>query len=147
MSRAVRYKKHLTTLQVFLSIVLVLLTVCVLVKAFFLKAPEQKAAELPAQSAASDTDSQQSPEEQAAQEALRSHLERKGGFYTILLSGLDDDNGGSDTNILVAVDTVNGYVYGVSIPRDSKAIIDGKARKINYAYNRVYSATTQKFSF
>lgn len=116
MSRAVRYKKHLTTLQVFLSIVLILLAVCVAVKAFFLKAPEQKAAELPAQPASSDTDSQQSPEEQAAQEALRSHLERKGGFYTILLSGLDDDNGGSDTNILVAVDTVNGYVYGVSIP-------------------------------
>ena len=138
MSRRVRrrQRKQPHTLQVFLSIVLILLTVCVLVKVFFLKAPEQKAAELPAQSAASDTDSQQSPEEQAAQEALRSHLERKGGFYTILLSGLDDDNGGSDTNILVAVDTVNGYVYGVSIPRDSKAIIDGKARKINYAYNK-----------
>ena len=131
-----RQRQQPRTLQVFLIIVLVLLTVCVLVKAFFLKAPEQKAAELPAQSAASDTDSQQSREEQAAQEALRSHLERKGGFYTILLSGLDDDNGGSDTNILVAVDTVNGYVYGVSIPRDSKAIIDGKARKINYAYNK-----------
>lgn len=138
MSRRVRrrQRKQPHTLQVFLIIVLVLLTVCVLVKAFFLKAPEQKAAELPAQSAASDTDSQQSPEEQAAQEALRSHLERKGGFYTILLSGLDDDNGGSDTNILMAVDTVNGYVYGASIPRDSKAIIGGKARKINYAYNK-----------
>ena len=138
MSRRVRrrQRKQPHTLQVFLIIVLVLLTVCVLVKAFFLKAPEQKAAELPAQSAASDTDSQQSPEEQAAQEALRSHLERKGGFYTILLSGLDDDNGGSDTNILMAVDTVNGYVYGVSIPRDSKAIIGGKAHKINYAYNK-----------
>ena len=49
---------------------------------------------------------------------------------------MDDGNGGSDTNILVAVDTVNGYVYGVSIPRDSKAIIDGKAHKINYAYNK-----------
>ena len=138
MSRRVRrrQRKQPHTLQVFLIIVLVLLTACVLVKAFFLKAPEQKAAELPAQSAASDTDSQQSPEEQAAQEALRSHLERKGGFYTILLSGLDDDNGGSDTNILMAVDTVNGYVYGASIPRDSKAIIAGKARKINYAYNK-----------
>ena len=138
MSRRVRrrQRKQPHTLQVFLIIVLVLLTACVLVKAFFLKAPEQKAAELPAQSAASDTDSQQSPEEQAAQEALRSHLERKGGFYTILLSGLDDDNGGSDTNILMAVDTVNGYVYGVSIPRDSKAIIGGKAHKINYAYNK-----------
>ena len=138
MSRRVRRRQRQQprTLQVFLAVVLVLLTVCVLVKAFFLKAPEQKAAELPAQSAASDTDSQQSPEEQAAQEALRSHLERKGGFYTILLSGLDDDNGGSDTNILMAVDTVNGYVYGVSIPRDSKAIIGGKAHKINYAYNK-----------
>lgn len=138
MSRRVRRRQRQQprTLQVFLIIVLVLLTACVLVKAFFLKAPEQKAAELPAQSAASDTDSQQSPEEQAAQEALRSHLERKGGFYTILLSGLDDDNGGSDTNILMAVDTVNGYVYGVSIPRDSKAIIGGKAHKINYAYNK-----------
>ena len=131
-----RQRQQPRTLQVFLIIVLVLLTVCVLVKAFFLKAPEQKAAELPAQPASSDTDSQQSPEEQAAQEALRSHLERKGGFYTILLSGLDDDNGGSDTNILMAVDTVNGYVYGASIPRDSKAIIGGKAHKINYAYNK-----------
>ena len=139
MSRRVRrrQRKQPHTLQVFLTIVLVLLTACVLVKAFFLKAPEQKAAELPAQPAASDTDdSQQSREEQAAQEALRSHLERKGGFYTILLSGLDDDNGGSDTNILMAVDTVNGYVYGASIPRDSKAIIGGKAHKINYAYNK-----------
>ena len=142
MSRRVRrrQRKQPHTLQVFLIIVLVLLTVCVVVKAFFLKAPEQKAAELPAQSAASDTDSQQSPEEQAAQEALRSHLERKGGFYTILLSGLDDDNGGSDTNILMAVDTVNGYVYGASIPRDAKAIIGGKAHKINYAYNKCGTA-------
>ena len=131
-----RQRKQPHTLQVFLIIVLVLLTACVLVKAFVLKAPEQKAAELPAQSAASDTDSQQSPEEQAAQEALRSHLERKGGFYTILVSGVDDGNGGSDTNILMAVDTVNGYVYGASIPRDSKAIIGGKAHKINYAYNK-----------
>ena len=135
MSRAVRYKKHLTTLQVFLSIVLILLTACVAVKAFFLKAPEQKVDELPSQPS-STGDPQLSEEEQAAQKALRSHLERKGGFYTILVSGSDDGNGNSDTNILVAVDTVNGYVYGVSIPRDSKAIIDGKARKINYAYNK-----------
>ena len=138
MSRRVRrrQRKQPHTLQVFLTIVLVLLTACVVVKAFFLKAPEQKAAELPAQPADAESTAQQSPEEEAAQNALKSHLERKGGFYTILLSGLDDDNGGSDTNILMAVDTVNGYVYGVSIPRDSKAIIGGKAHKINYAYNK-----------
>ena len=133
MSRAVRYKKHLTTLQVFLSIVLILLTACVAVKAFFLKAPEQKVDELPSQPS-STGDPQLSEEEQAAQEALRSHLERKGGFYTILVSGSDDGNGNSDTNILVAVDTVNGYVYGVSIPRDSKAVWDGKSHKINAAF-------------
>ena len=136
MSRRVRrrQRKQPHTLQVFLIIVLVLLTVCVLVKAFFLKAPEQKAAELPAQSAASDTDSQQSPEEQAAQEALRSHLERKGRFYTILVSGSDDGNGNSDTNILVAIDTVNGYIYGTSIARDTKAVWNGKNHKINAAF-------------
>lgn len=71
------------------------------------------------------------PEEQA----LRSHLERKTDFYTILLAGVDDHNGGSDTNILVAVDAANDSIYGVSIPRDTKAILDGKAHKINYAYN------------
>ena len=72
-----------------------------------------------------------SPEEEAAAEALRSHMERKPDFYTILLSGVDDHNGGSDTNILVAVDAANDAIYGVSIPRDTKAIINGKAHKIN----------------
>ncbi len=67
--------------------------------------------------------------------ALRSHYERKPSFYTILISGVDDGNGGSDTNILVAIDTENDYIYGVSIPRDTKASINGKNRKINFAYN------------
>lgn len=68
-------------------------------------------------------------------EALRSHMERKESFYTILVSGVDDGNGGSDTNILVAVDAENDYIYGVSIPRDTKAVINGKNHKINFAYN------------
>jgi LCP family protein required for cell wall assembly len=48
---------------------------------------------------------------------------------------VDDHNGGSDTNILVAVDAANDSIYGVSIPRDTKAIINGEAHKINFAYN------------
>ena len=76
-----------------------------------------------------------SPEEEAAAEAFRSHMERKPDFYTILLSGVDDHNGGSDTNILVAVDAANDAIYGVSSPRDTKAILNGKAHKLNYAYN------------
>ncbi|MBE6963632.1 MAG: LytR family transcriptional regulator [Ruminococcaceae bacterium] len=67
-------------------------------------------------------------------EALRSHYERKNDFYTILLSGVDSGSGGSDTNILVAVDAGSDRIYGVSIPRDTKAIINGKERKLNAAY-------------
>jgi len=52
-----------------------------------------------------------------------------------LISGVDDGNGGSDTNILMAVDTENDYIYGVSIPRDTKAFFNDKARKINSAYS------------
>ena len=70
----------------------------------------------------------QNTEELSPEEvALQSHLERKPDFYTILLSGVDDHNGGSDTNILVAVDAANDSIYGVSIPRDTKAIINGEA--------------------
>lgn len=97
----------------------------------FLQAPEQSLPMedlLPAQG-------NQSPEEAAAAEALRSHRERKEQFYTILVSGVDDGHGGSDTNILVAVNAKEGYVYGVSIPRDTKAHFKGKDHKINFAYN------------
>lgn len=79
---------------------------------------------------------EQLPEKEAPQtQALRSHMERKPNFYTILVSGLDNHNGGSDTNILVAVDAENKKIHGVSIPRDTKAVINGKNHKINFAYN------------
>lgn len=83
----------------------------------------------------SDQPIQSSPVLSPDEEALRSHLERKPDFYTILVSGVDDDNGGSDTNILVAMDAANDRIYGVSIPRDTKAQINGDFHKINYAYN------------
>ena len=74
------------------------------------------------------------PEEDTDDAARAAHMERKDNFYTILISGVDDGNGGSDTNILLAVDAEEGRIHGVSIPRDTKAIIGGKERKINYAY-------------
>lgn len=95
------------------------------------QAPEQKKEpDIPVTNAQADD-----PSSDLEAEALRSHLERKPYFYTILVSGVDDDNGGSDTNILLAVDTVNDYIYGVSIPRDSKAVVNGRNHKINFAYN------------
>lgn len=93
--------------------------------------------EVPAEDALPAGETDELREEVQDPEALAraAHSERKDYFYTILVSGVDDDNGGSDTNILIAVDAENGRIHGVSIPRDTKAVIDGKSRKINYAYN------------
>ena len=90
--------------------------------------PEQKLAPAPARETSAGAEAVSS--EAQGQEVLRSHLERKADFYTILVSGVDDGNGGSDTNILLAVDAVNNYIYGVSIPRDTKAVWGGKSHKI-----------------
>ena len=89
-----------------------------------MESPELTAEELAALEAA-----------EAEAEALRSHRERKENFYTILVSGVDDGNGGSDTNILVAVDAAGGSIYGVSIPRDTHTYFNDKDRKINSAYS------------
>lgn len=117
-----------------LVVILAVLTVAVIcagVHGFF-QAPEQKQDDPPPAPA---EDGASGAEEDPAAEALRSHRERKPDFYTILVSGVDDGNGGSDTNILLAVDAATGYAYGVSIPRDSKAFFNGKNHKINAAYN------------
>ena len=119
-----------------LLLILLVLTIAVLVvgcRSLFQK-PEQKEERLPEVTVPVGGGQAIDEEELAAQEALRSHLERKKGFYTILVSGADDGNGNSDTNILVAVDTEGGAIYGVSIPRDTKAIWKGKDQKINYAF-------------
>jgi LCP family protein required for cell wall assembly len=73
-------------------------------------------------------------EEQDSAAAAAAHTERKEQFYTILVSGCDDGNGNSDTNILLAVDAKNGYIHGVSIPRDTKAVWGGNSHKINAAF-------------
>lgn len=59
---------------------------------------------------------------------------RKSDFYTILLSGVDDGNGNSDTNILVAFDAGGGKTHCVSIPRDTGVNVSRKLKKINAAY-------------
>ena len=96
-----------------------------------------RAPEVPADTTqAEETESLSAQEEaeDAAAAAKAAHLERKEQFYTILLSGCDDGNGNSDTNILVAVDAPNGYIHGVSIARDTKAVWDGTSHKINAAF-------------
>ena len=59
---------------------------------------------------------------------------RKDGFYNILLAGVDDHNGGSDTVILLSVDSKQHRAFGLSIPRDTKALLNGRPYKMNAAY-------------
>ena len=54
--------------------------------------------------------------------------------YNILVSGLDDDNGGSDTNILVRFDVPNKLIDLVSLPRDTLLHNDSRNNKLNFAY-------------
>lgn len=103
------------------------------------RAPDLKSKEEPIRPGQVDKQPEENAAEKAASEeaakALAAHRARKPDFYTILLSGVDDGNGGSDTNILLAVDAQGGKIHGVSIPRDSKAVVNGKNHKINFAYN------------
>lgn len=85
--------------------------------------------------AVSDVPPEKQDADQLALAAKAAHTARKSDFYTILVSGVDDGNGGSDTNILVAVDAGAGQIYGVNIPRDTKININGKNHKFNAAYN------------
>lgn len=123
-----------------LIIILLILTAGVIyagVHSFFRPLEQKQEDPSPAQTAdgPAETEPPEDGGAQAAEEALRSHRERKPDFYTILVSGVDDGNGGSDTNILLAVDAAGGNTYGVSIPRDTKASFNGGNHKINAAYN------------
>ena len=61
---------------------------------------------------------------------------RKEGWYTFLLCATDHGNGGTDTMIVVAYDTVNQKVNMVSIPRDTIILNSrGNVRKLNSSYN------------
>ena len=141
MSTSRRHCRKQRNINLVLLAILLLLTGAVVYTAFhgFFRPPELKEEDVPSQAPvqikpgqAHDTSAEE--DAVAAAEALRSHRERKPGFYTILVSGVDDGNGNSDTNILVAVDTGQGAIYGVSIPRDTKAVWNGKNHKINAAY-------------
>lgn len=122
-----------------MAVAAVLFTVVVLTLAYrTVVHPPQREDEAAASASASQAlspDEQAQDADQLALAAKAAHSARKSDFYTILVSGVDDGNGGSDTNILVAVDAGNGQIYGVNIPRDTKIRINGKNHKFNFAYN------------
>ncbi len=59
--------------------------------------------------------------------------ERKSKYcYTILVYGVDNDAGGSDTNMLMRFDAVNKTIDVVSLPRDT---LMSNGHKLNSSYN------------
>ena len=77
---------------------------------------------------------QENGDQQDGQLVDSSGRARKPYCYTILVSGLDDDNGGSDTNILVRFDAGNKRIDLVSLPRDTLLHNEYKNNKLNFAY-------------
>lgn len=73
-------------------------------------------------------------EDGGTQEPLPAGRARKQYCYTILVSGLDDGNGGSDTNMLVRFDAPNKTIDVVSLPRDTLLHNEYKNNKLNFAY-------------
>ena len=81
-------------------------------------------------------DSALEPDDLAGRQQLDpSRNARKEHFHTILVGGLDDENGGSDTNLLVALDSQNGTINVVSLPRDTLLNVSWSVKKLNNAYH------------
>ena len=121
-------------LTAFVLLLFILIGLCCAVVRVYFRAPDQKAGDsVMIQRVNTPAVSDDLSDEEA--EALRSHRERKPDFYTILVSGVDDGNGGSDTNLLVAVDAKNGKINVASLPRDTLLNVSWSVKKLNNAYH------------
>lgn len=97
----------------------------------FVRAPDAPVAE-PEQSVAENAENTGAA--QQTQQSVPTGKERREYCYTILVSGLDNDNGGSDTNILVRFDAKGKSIDLVSLPRDTLLNHQWVSNKLNYAY-------------
>ena len=83
-----------------------------------------------------DNEDQQTQQDGTAEDSdaiqtISNGKERKKYCYTILAYGVDNDAGGSDTNMLMRFDAENDKIDVVSLPRDS---LMSNGHKLNYAY-------------
>lgn len=60
--------------------------------------------------------------------------QRKAGTYTFLVAGMDDGNGNTDTIMVGKLDTVEGTINVVSIPRDTLVNVSWSLKKVNTYY-------------
>jgi LCP family protein required for cell wall assembly len=109
---------------------LFLTTAAVATVKYLVRAPEPDQAP----PAVEDADAQQAPQQDDQAAPMTNGRARKQYCYTILLSGLDNDNGGSDTNILMRFDAVHKSINLVSLPRDTLLNHTWRSNKLNFAY-------------
>ncbi|MBQ1602928.1 MAG: LCP family protein [Oscillospiraceae bacterium] len=109
---------------------LFLTTAAVATVKYLVRAPEPDQAP----PAVEDAAAQQAPEQDDQAVPTTNGRARKQYCYTILLSGLDNDNGGSDTNILMRFDAVHKSINLVSLPRDTLLNHTWRSNKLNFAY-------------
>lgn len=135
MNRHKRSAAPLQTATVFAVSLLFIMTALIGLYKCFSKPPEVSEHVLPSQNNAATVspDPGENPVEPSDSSGQRKG--RKDHFYTILISGLDDENGGSDTNLLVALDAKNGSINVVSLPRDTLLNVSWAVKKLNNAYH------------
>ena len=75
---------------------------------------------------------QDGTEDSDAIQTISNGRERKKYCYTILVYGVDNDAGGSDTNMLMRFDAENKKIDVVSLPRDT---LMSNGHKLNSSYN------------
>ena len=127
MKRTKRTTSPLQSVAVFTISLLFVMTALIGLYKCFSQAPEVPDTKLPSQT---DTINPLEPDDLSG-----TTKEVKDGFYTILVSGLDNENGGSDTNLLVALDAKNGFINVVSLPRDTLLNVSWSVKKLNNAYH------------
>lgn len=123
-------KRRVEQLVASLLSLLFLTTAAVATVKYLVRAPEPDQAP----PAVEDADAQQAPEQDDQTVPTTNGRARKQYCYTILLSGLDNDNGGSDTNILMRFDAVHKSINLVSLPRDTLLNHTWRSNKLNFAY-------------
>lgn len=123
-------KRRVEQLVASLLSLLFLTTAAVATVKYLVRAPEPDQAP----PAVEDADAQQAPEQDDQAVPTTNGRARKQYCYTILLSGLDNDNGGSDTNILMRFDAVHKSINLVSLPRDTLLNHTWRSNKLNFAY-------------
>lgn len=127
-----RRKGSMQAFMAFCAGVVVLTMFAVILVAIYLKPQEH--VQSPHQTQLSGSTTQiETPEE----EEITAQSGRRENFFTLLLAGTDMDGTRTDTIMVAAIDTADGSIKVLSIPRDTYSYkANGEIHRINAAHNK-----------